>query len=93
MGVHGHGNANGAQDHGDQANERKDSGGTVETVRDSRIPFLVIHDLRIRERCFNLFADGLRRNTRRQRVRQLEQQALAGAAARREQARGLQVGA
>ena len=82
--VHGHGHADGAQHHGDQADEAQNRGGVVKPVGQRRIPFAIVRHLRVGQRVFHLLAH----RDRIGRCRQLEQQPPAGPVTRAQQ-RGL----
>ncbi len=56
MRVHGHGDADGAEDHGDEADEAQDRGGIVEAAGERRIAFAKVHHLRVGQRRFKLLA-------------------------------------
>ena len=58
MGVHGHGDADGSEDHGDEADEGEDGGGAVEALGEGWVAFAVVHDLGFGEDGFNLLADS-----------------------------------
>ena len=82
--VHGHGDADSAEHHGDQADEAEDRGRIVEPAGERRVAFAEVDYLRIRQRRFQLLAHrgSLRRGgeaARRNRG-QLDEQAARCAA-------------
>ena len=57
MRAHRHGYADGAQDHGNQADQAKQSGRAIQALRQRRIALAKVHDLRVREHLLKLRAD------------------------------------
>ena len=58
MGAHGHGHADGSEDHGDEADEAEESGGVVEAAGELRTGFAEVGDLRVGENLFELGTEG-----------------------------------
>ena len=58
--MHGHGHADSAEHHGDEADEAKYGGGMIQALSQRRIALAVIHHLRVRQRRLDLFAHGHR---------------------------------
>ena len=88
--VHRHGDADGAKDHGDQANEREQRGGVVKALRERGIAFAIVHHLRVGEGLLEVLAQRLGGDALGELVRQLNDEALGGAAAGRDEFGGVE---
>ena len=82
MRMHGHGNADGAQNHGHQADEAEDGSRVFKALAERGIAFAEIHDLRVGQGLFDVFAQLHRVDL----CGQFHQQALAGAASGNDEA-------
>ena len=98
MGMHGHGHADGAQHHRHKTDKAQDSSSIVQPLAQSRIALAEVHHLRVGQCFLQLFAHCHRVNRGcsfsgnhpLNAFGQLDQQPLAGTAARRQQPRTLQ---
>ena len=96
VGVHGHGDADGSEHHGDKADEAEDGGGIVEAAGERGIAFAEVHDLRVGQCGLKLAAHGggfsIGGEATGKSGRELDEQTPAGTAAGRQQAGTLERG-